>query len=107
MPLDANSDFKEYRRLIISELERLDKNTQDVHKAVSSNDNKLVEIQTALTALVKKLDEESSEQKELEIQFRVLEKEFSVLKTKVVLIGGAVGTVAAALVSVIAKWAVG
>lgn len=99
----SDGDFQEYRRLIISELERNDANIAEVHKAVAEVDKKLVGIDQSIKNIDIKLGETVQANKDLELRVLGLEKDFTALKTKVMLVGGALATGVSIFVSVAAK----
>lgn len=96
--------WEQYRMLVTSELERNDQNIKEVLKAVNETNTKLASIETAINSIKRDVSGHHEQVKNLEIRMMRLEKDHSILKTKVLMAGGAVATFTSIIITAVAKF---
>jgi len=94
------SGWEEYKHLVIKELERTDENSKVLLEAVQRNCEKLSSIATTLESLDKTMTAAAQQAREVEKNMTALEKDFSSLKAKILILGGGLGLVVTAVINV-------
>lgn len=102
--MSSESDgWNEYKKLVINELERNDHNIKEVLRCVQEVSSKVTSIETNIHIFKEEIEKQAKNDKELEKKVYNNEKEMASLKTKVMMIGGAIGAGASIIVTAILK----
>jgi chromosome segregation ATPase len=91
----SDGNWVEYKQLVLKELERNDENQDKLLKEVQGNSEKLSGIGTSIESINTSITELSKQERVLENRLIGLERDFSSIKTKVIIIGSIIASASA------------
>lgn len=104
MEHDNGNGWTQYKNLILKELEHNDDNIKKVLEAIQEISNEIASMKTSLTSIKENINNSMKTERYLDDRITELEKDFQVLKTKVLLIGSMIAAVSSIVISILAKY---